>query len=74
MKMKVFFVILILATLALATRRSYDGYQVWSTQQLDASKAQLLRDFQLQGLVDFWKDPNVGYSADIMVSPTLCHS
>merc|ERR1711915_79610 len=46
----------------------YEGFQVLRTGTLDRTSVDLLRQVQDETLMDFWKDPSLGRSADIMVS------
>jgi len=66
--------IVLLAFLALASsaeRVTYDGYKVLRTQYLNMTTAKFLRQLQLEDDLDFWQDPVIGRSADIMTSPEL---
>merc|ERR1712117_904431 len=59
---------LFFAVLAVATcYRSYHGYKVLRTETLSFEKMELLKNFQIQSNLDFWKEPWLGQSADIMV-------
>merc|ERR1711915_70778 len=46
----------------------YEGFQVLRTGTLDRTSVDLLRQVQDETILDFWKDPSPGRSADIMVS------
>lgn len=50
-------------------RVSYNGYKVFRTQALNLTSAKYLRELQLEDMFDFWKEANIGQSADIMASP-----
>merc|ERR1711926_50689 len=59
---------LFFAVLAVATcYRSYHGYKVLRTETLSFEKMELLKNFQIQSNLDFWKEPWLGQPADIMV-------
>merc|ERR1712133_162223 len=59
---------LLFAVLAVATcYRSYHGYKVLRTEKLSFEKMELLKNFQIQSNLDFWKEPWLGQPADIMV-------
>jgi len=58
---------LFFAVLAVATcYRSYHGYKVLRTETLSFEKMELLKNFQIQSNLDFWKEPWLGQPADIM--------
>ena len=61
--------ILLIATIAFGDKVSYDGYKVLRTQHLNMTTAKALQNLRLEDTFDFWKDPVIGRSADIMVSP-----
>merc|ERR1712012_506889 len=59
---------LFFAVLAVATcYRSYHGFKVLRTEKLSFEKMELLKNFQIQSNLDFWKEPWLGQPADIMV-------
>merc|ERR1712002_1013932 len=59
---------LFFAVLAVVTcYRSYHGYKVLRTEKLSFEKMELLKNFQIQSNLDFWKEPWLGQPADIMV-------
>merc|ERR1719369_735236 len=58
-------------TLASAERVTYDGYKVLRTQFLNMTSAKFLRELQIEDELDFWQDPMINRSADIMVSPDM---
>merc|ERR1712029_1323598 len=59
---------LFFAVLAMGTcYRSYHGYKVLRTEKLSFEKMELLKNFQIQSNLDFWKEPWLGQPADIMV-------
>jgi len=53
----------------ITSRVSYNGYKVFRTQALNLTSAKYLRELQLEDMFDFWKEANIGQSADIMASP-----
>jgi len=53
---------------AYCSQKSYEGFQVLRTGTLDRTSVDLLRQVQDETILDFWKDPSPGRSADIMVS------
>ena len=55
-------------TLSLASKR-FDGYQMLRTQPLAQAQVKFLQKLQEEQDLDFWKDPIINRSADIMVSP-----
>merc|ERR1712170_239347 len=58
---------LFFAVLAVATcYRSYHGFKVLRTEKLSFEKMELLKNFQIQSNLDFWKEPWLGQPADIM--------
>merc|ERR1719210_2477562 len=59
------------AIVAAASRVSYEGYKVLKTQPLNEAHAEILRDLRNEDVFDFWQDPNVGRSADVLASPEL---
>merc|ERR1711963_807308 len=64
--------LIILASVALASAqvKRYDGYKVLRTPHLTKTNANLLQNLQIEIQdLDFWRDPRVGQSADISVSP-----
>jgi len=63
-----------LLALTVSSHKSYEGYKVLRTGKLDQASADLLRDVQSDTPLDFWKDPSVGRSADIMASPEQLES
>merc|ERR1712029_203776 len=59
---------LFFAVLAMGTcYRSYHGYKVLRTEKLSFEKMELLKNFQIQSNLDFWKEPWLGQPADILV-------
>jgi len=59
---------LLFAVLAVVTcYRSYHGYKVLRTEKLSMEKMELLKNFQIQSNLDFWREPWLGQPADIMV-------
>merc|ERR1711970_360027 len=54
--------------------RSYSGYQVLRTGELTKEQAELLREEQNDSMLDFWRDPAPGRSADIMASASELES
>merc|ERR1711963_1647 len=63
-------IILALVALASAQVKRYDGYKVLRTPHLTKTNANLLQNLQIEIQdLDFWRDPRVGQSADISVSP-----
>ena len=56
---------------AASSRVSYEDYKVLKTQPLNEAHAEILRDLRNEDVFDFWQDPNVGRSADILASPEL---
>merc|ERR1712130_264872 len=59
---------LLFAVLAVVTcYRSYHGYKVLRTEKLSMDKMELLKNFQIQSNLDFWREPWLGQPADIMV-------
>merc|ERR1712002_1017747 len=54
--------------------KSYSGYQVLRTGELTKEQAELLREEQNGSMLDFWRDPAPGRSADIMASATELES
>merc|ERR1712033_45466 len=59
---------LLFAVLAVVTcYRSYHGYKVLRTEKLSMDKMELLKNFQIQSNLDFWREPWLGQAADIMV-------
>merc|ERR1712121_162160 len=61
-------VLIFFAVLAVVTcYRSYHGYKVLRTEKLSFEKMELLKNFQIQSNLDFWKEPWLGQPADIMV-------
>jgi len=54
---------------AAAAHKSYSGYKVLRTNQLDTKQAKLLNDVQVETKLDFWKDPVPGRQADVMSPP-----
>merc|ERR1719348_2795445 len=59
---------LLFAVLAVVTcYRSYHGYKVLRTEKLSMDKMELLKNFQIQSNLDFWREPWFGQPADIMV-------
>ena len=63
--------LLTLACMAFGQRVTYDGYKVFRTQHLNMTTSKLLQELQGDNRFDFWKDPVIGRSADIMVSPEM---
>ena len=67
--------LLLVACLALSAfaqesgRVRYDGYKVLRTEKLTKTNVELLQNLQKEQDLDFWQDPIVSRSADIMVSP-----
>merc|ERR1712223_1115086 len=66
-------VLALLAFLAIASseRVTYDGYKVLRTQHLNMTTSKALQSLQLEDVFDFWQDPVIGRSADIMASPEM---
>merc|ERR1712133_131741 len=62
-QLALFFTVLAVAT----CYRSYHGYKVLRTEKLSFEKMELLKNFQIQSNLDFWKEPWLGQPADIMV-------
>merc|ERR1711963_1076693 len=63
-------IILALVALASVQVKRYDGYKVLRTAHLTKTNANLLQNLQIEIQdLDFWRDPRVGQSADISVSP-----
>merc|ERR1711973_550218 len=52
-------------------RVTYDGYKVLRTQHLNMTTSKALQSLQLEDVFDFWQDPVIGRSADIMASPEM---
>mgnify|MGYP001157519081 FL=1 len=66
--MKSILLLAIGTTLSLASKR-FDGYQMLRTQPLAQAQVKFLQKLQEEQDIDFWKDPIINRSADIMVSP-----
>jgi len=66
-------VLAFLAFLAFASseRVTYDGYKVLRTQHLNMTTSKALQSLRLEDEFDFWQDPVIGRSADIMASPEM---
>merc|ERR1711963_652893 len=62
---------LLILPLFVASRVSYEGYKVLKTQPLNEAHAEILRNLQNEDVFDFWQDPVIGRSADILASPEL---
>merc|ERR1711997_774180 len=58
-------------TFVLSERVSYEGYKVLRTQYLNMTTSKALQSLKLEDDFDFWKDPVIGRSADIMTSPEM---
>jgi len=58
-------------TFVLSERVSYEGYKVLRTQYLNMTTSKALQSLKLEDDFDFWKDPVIGRSADIMASPEM---
>jgi len=56
---------------AWSERVSYDGYKVLRTQYLNMTTSKALQSLRLEDDFDFWKEPVIGRSADIMASPQM---
>jgi len=52
-----------------AEYKSYEGYKVLRTSYLDEAKTKNLYDLMMTSGLDFWKEPRVGQTADIMIPP-----
>ena len=63
--------ILYLSLTLASAKVTYDGFKVLRTQHLNMTTAKLLRELQMQDQLDFWQDPMIGRSADIMASPEM---
>merc|ERR1712080_809127 len=57
------------AHLAANAHRSYKGYKVLRTENLNQAQVKILNDVQAETGLDFWKDPAPGRSADVMSPP-----
>ena len=71
MKYGALLILPLFAFFAAASRVSYEGYKVLRTQPLNKVHAEILRDLRNEDVFDFWQDPNVGRSADVLASPEL---
>ena len=71
MKYGALLILPLFAFVAAASRVSYEGYKVLRTQPLNEAHAEILRDLRNEDVFDFWQDPNVGRSADVLASPEL---
>merc|ERR1711971_478766 len=70
--MKTAFLALLAITSVLSERATYDGFKVLRTQYLNMTTSKALQSLKLEDDFDFWKDPVIGRSADIMASPHKC--
>lgn len=66
--MKSLLVLLALTSLAFSQKVSYKGYKVLKTEPLSAESTLILRDLQQEDMFDFWQEPIIGRTADIMAS------
>jgi len=71
MKYGALLILPLFAFVAAASRVSYEGYKVLKTQPLNEAHSEILRNLQNEDVFDFWQDPNVGRSADVLASPEL---
>merc|ERR1711997_25683 len=69
--MKTAFLALLAITSVLSERATYDGFKVLRTQYLNMTTSKALQSLKLEDDFDFWKDPVIGRSADIMASPQM---
>ena len=69
--MKTVFLAFLAISSVLSERVSYDGYKVLRTQYLNMTTSKALQSLQLEDDFDFWQDPVIGRSADIMASPQM---
>merc|ERR1712168_465931 len=69
--MKTVFALLAIVAIASSERVTYDGYKVLRTQHLNMTTSKALQSLQLEDEFDFWQDPVIGRSADIMASPEM---
>merc|ERR1712226_232201 len=69
--MKTAFLALLAISSVLSERATYDGYKVLRTQYLNMTTSKALQSLKLEDDFDFWKDPVIGRSADIMASPQM---
>merc|ERR1712241_1162188 len=60
--------------MTVSSYKTYEGYKVLRTGELSAAQADLLRDAQDETMLDFWKEPAPGRSADIMTSSSEMES
>merc|ERR1711997_796777 len=69
--MKTAFLALLAISSVLSERATYDGFKVLRTQYLNMTTSKALQSLKLEDDFDFWKDPVIGRSADIMASPQM---
>merc|ERR1712080_154420 len=69
--MKTVFALVAFLAFASSERVTYDGYKVLRTQHLNITTSKALQSLQLEEDFDFWQDPVIGRSADIMASPEM---
>jgi len=69
--MKTVFALMAFLAFAASERVTYDGYKVLRTQHLNMTTSKALQSLQLEEDFDFWQDPVIGRSADIMASPEM---
>merc|ERR1711936_254738 len=69
--MKTVFALVAFLAFASSERVTYDGYKVLRTQHLNMTTSKALQSLQLEDDFDFWQDPVIGRSADIMASPQM---
>jgi len=69
--MKTVFALVAFLAFASSERVTYDGYKVLRTQHLNMTTSKALQSLQLEEDFDFWQDPVIGRSADIMASPEM---
>jgi len=60
--------------MTVSSYKTYEGYKVLRTGELSHAQSDLLRDAQDETMLDFWKEPAPGRSADIMTSSTEMES
>merc|ERR1712156_615947 len=69
--MKTVLALLAIVAIASSERVTYDGYKVLRTQHLNMTTSKALQSLKLEDVFDFWQDPVIGRSADIMASPEM---
>merc|ERR1711936_302010 len=71
LRMKTVLAFLAFLAFASSERVTYDGFKVLRTQHLNMTTSKALQSLRLEDEFDFWQDPVIGRSADIMASPEM---